>query len=452
MIKSTNQNLFFSGITILILIMAYPLLTACPLSGARPRLPEPKYAADRVWTVQMDSLRATWGPPFQIGQHLYMVDSTRFSSASTPTLSLEKRDIASGSLVWKTEPVPFGDDSSVCEWNGHLFIHCVNATYNEGYLLCYDEATGALEATVRLGGSVEEAMENESWINELATTEDGLYWGSISKRKAGAGLLRFDPSLIDFSKPPSLMQDIAPELVIPLDRGIHTCLEVDGDVIYFLTYNMYFDDPTAIQSQIGAWDTKARAMVWNFKTPYFTGRARKSLRIEGDILYVVDSTSPGAFDKNTGSVKFVQDMRNIDRTKVFRLGTSMIGQGFAIDNGKIYFTNSMHSATPSITDIPWDMVYNIVCIDAGTGELVWKNRPQGVFASLGTFPVVKDGRSYWVTDCGLRVYDADTGELVGVDDSIVSYGDEHPAYHEGIMVFKDDNYMNNTTVLTAIRI
>ena len=438
--------------SLFLFVLTCAILVSCPLSGARPRLPEPKYAADRVWTVQMDSLRSTWGPPFQIGQHLYMVDSTHFSSASTPTLSLEKRDIASGSLVWKTEPVPFGDDSSVCEWNGHLFIHCVNATYNEGYLLCYDEATGALEATVRLGGSVEEAMENESWINELATTEDGLYWGSISKRKAGAGLLRFDPSLIDFSKPPSLMQDIAPELVIPLDRGIHTCLEVDGDVIYFLTYNMYFDDPTAIQSQIGAWDTKARAMVWNFKTPYFTGRAPNSLKIIGDTLFVIDTTSPAAFDKRTGQILFLKDMSGVDPAKEFFLGCALFSAGFTVSNGKIYYTNSMHSATPSITDIPWDMVYNIVCIDAGTGNLVWKNRPQGVFASLGTFPVVKDGRSYWVTDCGLRVYDADTGELVGVDDSIVSFGDEHPAYHEGIMVFKDDNYMNNTTVLTAIRI
>ena len=193
-------------------------------------------------------------------------------------------------------------------------------------------------------------------------------------------------------------------------------------------------------------------MVWNFKTPYFTGRAPNSLKIIGDTLFVIDTTSPAAFDKRTGQILFLKDMSGVDPAKEFFLGCALFSAGFTVSNGKIYYTNSMHSATPSITDIPWDMVYNIVCIDAGTGNLVWKNRPQGVFASLGTFPVVKDGRSYWVTDCGLRVYDADTGELVGVDDSIVSFGDEHPAYHEGIMVFKDDNYMNNTTVLTAIRI
>lgn len=450
--ESNKQNLVFRGMAILVLTVIFPLLISCPLFGESAQRIEPKYILNKVWTIQMDSLRATKGSPLKIANNLYLADSTRHDADHNMSISLEKIDITNGEQIWRSPPVPYSEDSSVSEWNGYLFIHAIDNSYNDGYLLCYDEKTGMQKATIRLGDSIEEAQDNSCWGSGMASTGNGLYWGSVSKRVNGAGLLYFDPTAIDFTLSSEQVQDIKPTLVVPTNLGIRTCPVEDNGMIFFLTHNLKYKDPNAIQSQLGAWDSKDGKIAWMLETPYFTGRSPHSLDVVGEILYIIDTTSPGAFDKRNGTVRFVNDRKNSNPAKKFHLGCSLISTGFTVSDGKIYYTNHMHSSTPSITDIPWDMVYNIVCIDAETGDLVWKNRPQGVFASLGTFPIVKDGKSYWVTDCGLRVYDAETGDLIGVDDSVVSYGKEHPAYYEGIMVFKDNDYTDNTSVLTAIRI
>ena len=61
-----------------------------------------------------------------------------------------------------------------------------------------------------------------------------------------------------------------------------------------------------------------------------------------------------------------------------------------------------------------------------------------------------NGRAYVVTDRGLRVYEASTGKLVGVDKSVENIGNDTNALWENKMIYFDNNYETQTATLTAI--
>ena len=64
---------------------------------------------------------------------------------------------------------------------------------------------------------------------------------------------------------------------------------------------------------------------------------------------------------------------------------------------------------------------NIHCIDAETGELVW-NAIAKDSESLETNPIIAHGRLYVSQHSGLRVYEPETGKLIGVDKSFCGAG------------------------------
>jgi outer membrane protein assembly factor BamB len=107
--------------------------------------------------------------------------------------------------------------------------------------------------------------------------------------------------------------------------------------------------------------------------------------------------------------------------------------GFVLYNNRFYYTNSATKTSKNEPD--WK---NTFCVDAQTGNMVW-----GSIApwseSLGTNPIVKDGRVYVSQGIGLRVYDAGTGKLVGVDTSICGHGLGANALYNNYMITFNTN-------------
>ena len=136
------------------------------------------------------------------------------------------------------------------------------------------------------------------------------------------------------------------------------------------------------------------------------------------------------------------------------LGAGFFLKGITFHNNKLYYTTGLtdlvYTTHPGIK-----YVYNIFCVDAATGKMAWgalnPRTKQGGGQSLGTFPVVYGDRAYIVTDSGLRVYNASTGALIGVDYSVYnSLGDSYNFLYNNYYVYHHQNPASYT--LTAIKV
>ncbi len=163
-----------------------------------------------------------------------------------------------------------------------------------------------------------------------------------------------------------------------------------------------------------------KSVLWENSSPD-PGITRAGLRAWSDWpltyldgrLIVLDPIGFGIIDSATGQIL-------VDRG-VYYAGGEYAG-GYFYD-GKVYYTNGS-------TDENEDTPNNIICMDTTTGEAVWMNSFPG---SHGSNPVCYEGITYVFSQDCLRVLDARTGKLLGVDDdirgdiwqiaNIVTYGD-----------------------------
>lgn len=429
-------------------------LTSCILSSKVPPPVEEElsYTPCIKWNMKLSSNYQPYEHPRRYDDCIYVTLLDRDANKLNRSTQIMKVNIQTGTKVWETDKQQGDDASSPYKWKNYVFIH-VNyegPAILKSQMLCYDDSSGKLLATIMFGSESQEEQENDSWSGNLLTAENGLYWGSGENRSTGNGLLYFDPNRIDFTIPADTAQVIPPTLVYSTSvNGIWAQLVQADDVIFFLTHNQFGDSP--IPATLFAWDSKTNSLLWKQEIPCTDGGTTNPLLIQGDRIYVIDSSS-ACFDKQTGELIFLRDMTIIDPRTTFNEGTGVyfVGPVFHYE-GKLYYTNHMTKSTPDSSNIPLDLVYNLVCVDADDGHVVWKNRtPFSKGSSLFTNAIVANGKAYFVTDCGLRVYDAETGEFLGVDESIRNNGFERSIYHDGLMVFR--NYADGKAVLTAIRI
>jgi outer membrane protein assembly factor BamB len=84
--------------------------------------------------------------------------------------------------------------------------------------------------------------------------------------------------------------------------------------------------------------------------------------------------------------------------------------------GEIYYTSGAGNLAGES-----NTCRNIHCIDAATGKLVWNDIANGS-ESLETNPIIAHNRLYISQSVGLRVYDPETGRLIGVDKNFIGEG------------------------------
>lgn len=434
-----------------ILLLPFFLVSCFLLSEVPPPEEEElSYVPEIVWTMENEANYRPYEYPRVYGDYIYKILRNRNTDTQGWTTQVMKVHIPTGNEVWRTAKQQGSEASSPYKWNDYVFFHVQydGPSDRKVQMLCFDDSTGQLLATIRLGATSTDERRNTSWNGNLVTAEKGLYWGS--GRQSDNGLLYFDPDRINFTIPADTAQVIPPTLVYSTSvNGIWAQLVQADDVIFFLTHNQFGDSP--IPATLFAWDSKTNSLLWKQEIPCTDGGTTNPLLIQGDRIYVIDSSS-ACFDKQTGELIFLRDMTIIDPRTTFNEGTGVyfVGPVFHYE-GKLYYTNHMTKSTPDSSNIPLDLVYNLVCVDADDGHVVWKNRtPFSKGSSLFTNAIVANGKAYFVTDCGLRVYDAETGEFLGVDESIRNNGFERSIYHDGLMVFR--NYADGKAVLTAIRI
>ncbi len=273
-----------------------------------------------------------------------------------------------------------------------------------------------------------------------------------------------DTTLVDFDVAVDIIQIIAPHCFhgpAPEQTGYFARPCVDEGVVYFMR-TARLQEPGG--SVIAAWDIASDTILWERNSNGLVGETIEGMEVEGDWLYIVEGWGVTCINKRTGGAN--DSMSTGERwlhtapvtgLDSWELKDLIHGDGYGMGTwlyeGKMYFTNSVHSNTPNYINIAKSDLRNIFCLDLASGRLVWSAMPPHPTASLGAKPVVANGKAYIPNDTGIRLYDANTGRLLGVDTSIplsgiYNYGQFYEEKGYVIYVCYDEN--RNTNRLVAI--
>jgi outer membrane protein assembly factor BamB len=373
---------------------------------------EPVYNSSIVWKTEIAG-RGSYAENMYSGGCAYIQESSFFmrNHEGGPFCRVVKVRLADGEVMWRTGDIAWDCTDNMVATGGRLFVPASEL----GLLYVYSDESGELQATVKLGNTDYEAKANGSWGRTIVNSGPYLFWG---KRGIDAGLMRFDTRGIDYTLDVSEEQIIEPEKVfaVPdISRAIKNIIEEDG-IIYFLTANgrYNFNEGYAI---LCAMEAETAEVVWRKELPHIDGFIPHSLVINGEYLHVIDM-APSCYRKDTGEAVYEFDDRKRDPQKDPYLSGSSLLAGITIYDNKLYYCTNMGIYFAST--LPKGLGNNIICLDAMTGKLVWGDLAGG--GSLDTFPVIIKGKAFVLADRGLRVYDARTGRLIGMDENIWNRG------------------------------
>ncbi|GHU54643.1 hypothetical protein FACS189442_1190 [Spirochaetia bacterium] len=404
------------------------IFTSCPpyYNNNNTGDKEPPYNKNIVWSFEIES-RGNWAENFYHDGYAYIQESSNYMGSYAPKTfwRLLKVRLDDGQVMWKTLDMEFSTVDNFIVHNNYVYVP------HGGYLYVYNDNDGALAATVFVGG-----QGKDMYSHYMIGCNSYIFWGNINRDSPGTtGLIRFDTRDIDFSQPDSTLQTIDPDLVwvSPDDKAIRTNFVEENGTVYFLTANRDYNIRPG-DGCLVAIDAETLFVKWRKDLSHTDGFRQNSLVLNGDYLHVIDM-APSCYNKNTGAVVYENEFVDMTIEYKISLEASPYLTGITLHDNKLYYTTGMHRSTYQ-AGIPKELIKNIICMEPVTGNYVWGDLvPDG--GTIRTFPVVVNGKAVIATDNGLRVYDAKTGKLLGVDKTIKNRGEDANYGYNNLFIFID---------------
>jgi outer membrane protein assembly factor BamB len=339
---------------------------------------------------------------------------------------LVKLDAQTGDTLWKTEMSNAPGFASPVVIENHVYVFVSPNT-----VFCFNKQNGEFAAKALLD------IDNQSMEIYWGFTgyENFLYFG-IGNNYNNNYFARVDTNNIQRDGGQT-EQRIEPEIVWrPVhDRSIMTKPAFHNGVVYIHTEAVRRDgvpvELAGINMTTKAVEFYREFGLWSNGEYYDIGWDFHSLYVRDDILYYIGS-SISAYDLKTA----VRDQLYV---KTFTPGITpqkeFYDSGTCLDvtfyNGRIYYTSG---AGNPFADHDYR---NIHCIDAKSGNLIWNDISVNS-ESHGTNPIIAHNRMYVPEGNGMRVYDPETGRLIGVDKNFI-----------GVAIAR--NFLYNDLMITTMR-
>ncbi len=403
------------------LVFIVPLFSSCSVLNSEGN-GESSYTAKILWESNAFVLGSNSNISIE-GSSIYVFERTEHRADDD--YMLVKLNANTGSVIWQTEPFPMIQLITPKALGNYVYVFIYPSL-----IYSYNIETGELSTIIQT--DTENSGIEIEW-NAIAY-ENYLYFGIYGTENY---LARLDTTTIERTRNPADVQHITPEVIWRPALGNYVLAEpvIKDNIIYCLSYcGITSDDPIEL---VGInMDTKV--VVFHKWIDYDKGMERNSLFIHEDIIYVLGE-SLSAFNLNTGEQIFKKTFSGINPLTAPDnewYAAIFSSRGKIYHKGKIYYTNSYA---------------HVICIDAQTGKLVWKDAvpPAG---SLGINPVIVNDKMYIPYYSGLRVYNTNTGKLIGVDTSLLSSGSGRSLLYNDYMITvrRDRNTGSGTLVAVDV--
>ena len=293
-------------------------------------------------------------------------------------------NLDNGTVKWKTNGV-FNPGSNIEKISNNLYVF--EAYYFPAPSAVSNGMTNARIAKMSADGKKIEMLTigpGKGWTTRMFyLSSDGtyLYWGT-DHQDGLARVIRFNPETMEKTIIYTTTDQIFAKILI-------------HEGIAYIGHIVQEDTAPGAAGTIVALNLSNNSVLWE-KTPEYANYMNEfPFMVRGDRLYDFDSRGTACYNKDTG-------------VRIFESSNAAGGYygGAVFDGDNAYFTSPL-SGKPKV-----------VCINKDTGEVVWSD---SFFGSLGTTPYVNNGVLYVAAQNHLRLYDALTGEVLGVDYTIKSH-------------------------------
>ena len=402
-----------------LLLTACDLLNRDPPGPSRPP-PEKAYRAEILWEREINTSSSIARPLIE-GQYCYYPARENYPGGDRNIVKINLEE--NGRVEWESR----GANNST-EYPQKIGPYIYLLTFS-GFIYVYNDSDGKLAATIKL----ETVMQNNDmyYFTSAAVSGPYLFWGRED------GLMRFDSRLIDFSKAPGATQNIAPEQIWsnPPQTRIFADFILEDGTLYFITrYYIYYtsnpDFAPEIPATLIALDAETGDVIWEREAPHCKGVEDNVLVLNGDKLLVVEATF-SSYDKLTG-VPILENIPLGYERRYYR------HDRITLYNNRLFYIGD----------------WNLVSVDADIGKPIWSVSQADIVSGNDEFsssPLVNNRQVFILHETGLRVYDAVTGEFIGVDGSFRGKDGVQSSYE--VAVYKDAYIFYNYRLnyVTAIR-
>ena len=187
---------------------------------------------------------------------------------------------------------------------------------------------------------------------------------------------------------------------------------LENGILYFLTYNPDQWKNEGVTYFV-AWNLETNTKVWVNEITIEHFLAQGTIQIVGDKIYLLGN-GRYCYDKKTGQELWhiLQTEEDYKNEIIIRTETHI--KDILYYDGKFYFTNEEFPGSGSLTGFPQENYKNLICINAEDGSYVWGD--MYMFSiSNDVVPCVYNDKIYVPGDKYLRVYESQTGKLIGVN-------------------------------------
>jgi outer membrane protein assembly factor BamB len=359
---------------------------------------EPAYTLKIAW--ESDTELVEEGYTVMDEGAVYLLDGAALDLDTMGSV-LVKLDAQTGDTLWKTGMSSAPEFASPVVVGNYVYVLIPpNAVF------CFDKQDGSLAAKALF--DIDNQPLEIYW--SFTGYENFLYFG-IGHNTRDNYFARVDTHSIK-NDGGQTRQCIEPEIVWrpKYDRAIMTKPAFHNDIVYIHTVAVGENgDPVemaGINMTTNAVEFYREFGLWSNGEYYDDGWNFHSLYVRDDILYYIGS-SISAYNLKTTARDLLYSKTFLPDTPEKEVYSSTACLDAAFYSGKIYYTNER-------SNYLGDQYPNIHCIDAKTGNLIWNDiSPES--ESHGTNPIIAHNRMYVPEGNGIRVYDPETGRLIGVD-------------------------------------
>ena len=410
---------------------------ACPVSTDENNIKD--YEKNIAWELKTETYYS-FSRHLQKDKYMYFVEVSEKNKFFVSKVNLEN-----GKYVWKSEEFSGYVERRLAyiEKDGNGYILVENKENVNLYFI--DEEGGTLRAILTY--CINEEDNKYFKANEIVVSNNRLFKFITKKEEpfSHGGLAEINIENLDFSIPRN-PQYCESKIVWGGSQTIDTNpFEKDG-IIYLITCDWNSQQG---YTEVIAYDTNTDSVKWEYTSNVLDGNGRFNMYIVDNLLYIIEEQI-ACFNIESGECIYEYKETEEDLATKISKGGSIWSQGLWYDDGKFYYTSNASWATSSMTNIPEELVRNVLCLDAKTFELVWSDFPEGC-GSLFTRPVVIDGKCFVLVNDGLRVYNSKTGELIGRASEVNGSAHALNAEYNGMFIYFDIDDSQKTSTLTAIR-
>ena len=291
-------------------------------------------------------------------------------------------DIKSGKLLWRSDEIVFSGTNAVFDEKYVYNVGWKLPGEKEVIFVQLDKETGDIVKTKKLG----ESREILARMNSLSFYNDTLYWGAKDSHFVYAYNTQDDADSYKVWGSEDVTADIMGDIV-PYNGRLYFVAEVYP----------YIDDPKPsrlISMLPDGSDVKELEIPVDFM-----GVDTNAIQIYEGKLYL-NGTYFICLDPETFKIEW-----ELKRDEGF-----YSSYGFTIHEGKIYTATNINSCD------------SVFCIDSRKGKIIWQEKLDSSYGTIGYQPQVYKGYVYQPTQSSLIVLNAKTGKYVGRDEKIETGG------------------------------